>query len=514
MEERSLGSREKKGSTTSLKRGKNHLLLIGINKYPHFPPLRNAVKDIMDFKRILLGQYQFEEQYTRVLTNQAATREGIIDVLEQLVQDSRPEDNVLIYFSGHGNLNQKKTKGYWIPVDARPNKTSSYLSNTTVRDHISDLEAHHVLLISDACFARAMFAPEHKNISEVADRVEIYPSRWGVCSGRHEQVVSDGNPGANSPFASAILEFLVREREAKFPVSELVRYVVKATVNNYPQTPQGRALYGVGDKGGEFVFYKKEQPDLETSPKPQKPTPTPQIITKPSSNPILDEIEANMVFVRGGTFMMDSNDGRDNEKPVHEVTLDDFYISKYQVTQRQWQAVMGSNPSHFKSGNNHPVECVSWDDVQKFIQKLNAQTGQSYCLPTEAQWEYAARGGQKSKSYKYAGSNNLDKVAWYNTNSRKTTRSVGQKQANELGLYDMSGNVWEWCQDAYVDTFYQTLASTQRNPINQGYEINPLRVLRGGSRLDFISKCGVTYRFSVLHNYPNDISGFRLFRTP
>ncbi len=185
--------------------------------------------------------------------------------------------------------------------------------------------------------------------------------------------------------------------------------------------------------------------------------------------------EPNMVFVKGGTFLMGS-DEYDESKPIHKVTLSDFYIGKYEVTQKEWENVMGSNPSSFK-GANRPVENVSWNDVQEFIKKLNAKTGENYRLPTEAEWEYAARGGNKSRGYEYSGSNSIDEVAWYNGNSNSETHEVGQKQPNELGIYDMSGNVWEWCSDWYDENYYKN--SPSRNP--QGVLTETNRVFRGGS---------------------------------
>ncbi|HDP98542.1 MAG TPA: hypothetical protein ENN22_05075, partial [bacterium] len=173
-----------------------------------------------------------------------------------------------------------------------------------------------------------------------------------------------------------------------------------------------------------LLYWKNYQP-------PPPPTPT----------------TADMVFVAGGTFMMGSNE-YDNEKPIHKVYVDDFYIGKYEVTQKQWFEIMGSNPSRFK-GDNLPVERVSWNDVQEFIRKLNAKTGGNFRLPTEAEREYASRGGSRSAHFKYSGSNNVDNVAWYDNNSGRKTHPVGTKQPNELGLYDMSGNVWEWCSDWY-----------------------------------------------------------------
>ena len=187
------------------------------------------------------------------------------------------------------------------------------------------------------------------------------------------------------------------------------------------------------------------------------------------------DVPEDFVFVKGGTFQMGSYNGEDNEKPIHTVTIGDFYIGKYEVTQRQWMEIMGNNPSYFK-GDRLPVEQVSWYDILVFIRKLNAKTGANYRLPTEAEWEYAARGGNQSSGYKYVGSNNVDEVAWYSNNSDRKTHSVGRKKPNELGLYDMSGNVWEWCQD-YFDKNYYSI-SILNNP--EGPSTGEDRVIRGG----------------------------------
>ena len=172
------------------------------------------------------------------------------------------------------------------------------------------------------------------------------------------------------------------------------------------------------------------------------------------SIPVKNGVSIEMVKVEAGTFMMgatpEMQEPFDDEKPVHQVTLmNNYYMGKYEVTQALWQAVMGSNPSHFK-GDNLPVESVSWYDCQEFIEKLNKMTGRKFRLPTECEWEYASRGGQNKRNCQYSGSNYLPKVAWYYKNSGSKTHPVGMKQVNELGIYDMSGNVWEWCQDLYA----------------------------------------------------------------
>ena len=233
------------------------------------------------------------------------------------------------------------------------------------------------------------------------------------------------------------------------------------------------------------ITLTKEAMAIQQSPVSQ-PTVAQQPVVQPTvansdniSIPVKDGINIDMVRVEAGTFTMgataEMKDPYDDEKPTHRVTLtNDYYIGKYEVTQALWQAVMGNNPSKFK-GDNLPVEQVSWDDCQKFLSKLNRITSKTFRLPTEAEWEYAARGGNKSRGYQYSGSNNLSDVAWYDDNSGNKTHAVGTKQANELGIYDMSGNVEEWCQDWYG----KYSSSSQVNPTgaNSGSD----RVIRGGS---------------------------------
>ena len=230
---------------------------------------------------------------------------------------------------------------------------------------------------------------------------------------------------------------------------------------------------------------------------------TPQTHLTVSDNtisiPVKDGISIDMVRVEAGTFTMgatpEMKEPFDWEKPTHQVTLtNDYYIGKYEVTQALWKAVMGNNPSIFK-GDNLPVEQVSWDDCQEFIDKLNSITGKTFRLPTEAEWEYAARGGKKSRGYQYSGSNNLSDVAWYADNSGSKTHAIGSKQANELGIYDMTGNVWEWCQDWYG----RYDGSLQVNPT--GAASGSGRVNRGGgwyvTARDCRSSCHV-------YNSPDD----------
>ena len=206
----------------------------------------------------------------------------------------------------------------------------------------------------------------------------------------------------------------------------------------------------------------------------------------------LNKLINNMVYVPGGTFTMGAtseqgSEAESYEKPTHSVTLSSYYICKYEVTQALWRAVMGSNPSNFKD-DNLPVEYVSWDDCQTFINRLNSYTGRNFRLPTEAEWEFAARGGNYSRHYKYSGSNYISDVAWYDGNSGNRTHPVGTKQANELGLYDMSGNVWEWCSDWYGS--YSSYSQNDPTGPNSGSN----RVLRGGGWYIIAGGCRSSYR--------------------
>ena len=231
---------------------------------------------------------------------------------------------------------------------------------------------------------------------------------------------------------------------------------------------------------------------------------------------LLATLNVQMVHVQGGTFMMgctrdQGDDCSGDERPAHRVRVNDFEISKYEVTQELWEAVTGENPSRFKNCPQCPVEDVSWDHIQLFLRELNAGSGR-YRLPSEAEWEYAARGGRASRGYRYAGSNSLGAVAWYNENSgkkaHKKTHPVGQKQANELGLYDMSGNVWEWVQDCW-NSNYQGAPSDGR-AWEQG---ECRRVLRGGSWGSEPRDLRSANRFGNAAGNRSLILGFRLARS-
>ena len=245
--------------------------------------------------------------------------------------------------------------------------------------------------------------------------------------------------------------------------------------------------------------------------KPTKGGTVKRVATKASySNGTLtvNGIKYSMVWVEGGTFRMGAtseqgSDAYSDEKPVHSVTLSGYYIGKTEVTQALWKVVMGSNPSSCK-GDNLPVEQVSWNDCQKFIRKLNSLTGQNFRLPTEAEWEFACRGGNNSRGYKYSGSNYIDNVAWYDGNSGDKTHPVGTKAPNELGIYDMTGNVWEWCADWYGD--YSSGAQTNPKGPYDGSD----RVCRGGGWGSLARLCRSSNRSYSYPTYRDGSLGLRL----
>lgn len=243
------------------------------------------------------------------------------------------------------------------------------------------------------------------------------------------------------------------------------------------------------------------------SQKPQQPQQLQNPVSYSNGVLTVNGVQYCMIKVEGGTFTMGAtseqgSDAYDDEKPTHQVTLSTYYIGRTEVTQALWEAVMGSNPSSFK-GKKLPVENVSYNDCKQFIEKLNVMTGQDFRLPTEAEWEFAARGGNQSHGYKYSGSNYLDDVAWFAGNSGGETNTVATKRPNELGIYDMSGNVSEWCRDSYA----KYTSRPQTNP-RGGSGSN--RVGRGGSWIVGARGCRVSFRYGISPDYRNDDLGLRL----
>ena len=280
---------------------------------------------------------------------------------------------------------------------------------------------------------------------------------------------------------------------------------------------QGIVVYKTD--GTKVYFPAEEVEKIGTYDYGEDPQPEPEPGTAEAKTYTANGVSFTMIGVEGGTFQMGAtseqgSDAYDSEKPAHQVTVSSFSIGQTEVTQALWYAVMGQKPTTDGSrwsftyglGDNWPAYYVSWNDCQEFITKLNQITGQQFRLPTEAEWEFAARGGTKSKGYKYSGSNTIGDVAWYTANSSSKTHEVATKQANELGIYDMSGNVWEWCSDWYDDSYYSSSPAT--NPT--GPTSGPFRVYRGGSRSYTAWDCRVANRNMNLPTRTYNDLGFRL----
>ena len=253
------------GKPTSYHRaGKSWFFGIGINQYQHFTNLNNAVKDVKDLISLLQKKYGLEPDYVRSLYNEEASREKIISMFDWLQKNVGREDKLLIYFSGHGHLIDmgEKEKGFWIPVNAKKNSTAQYIRNSTILDCIDNINSLHTLLISDSCFSGSLFVRGGKRAEIALNELEQRKSRWAICSGRHDEQVYDGAPGTNSPFASSILDILSTNNKGKLNVARLADRVVALTRASYKQLPEGNPLFGVGHKGGQYVFCLKQNEDI------------------------------------------------------------------------------------------------------------------------------------------------------------------------------------------------------------------------------------------------------------
>lgn len=228
---------------------RNFLLIIGIDQYEHAPKLHNAVRDAKAFRDILLDKYQFEAQYSIELFDQDATRKNILGKLAELEHVVNKQDNFILYFSGHGVMNERQTKGYWVPVDAE--SKTDYIPNSQIKDHLDEIQAHHIYLIADSCFSGSII----NRSAEFSNRVEALPSRRVLSSGRKE-VVSDGKPGDHSPFANCLLTYL-HTHQGSLPASQLEQHIKVNTPKSSAQTPASAYIHGLGDQGGEFVFHPK-----------------------------------------------------------------------------------------------------------------------------------------------------------------------------------------------------------------------------------------------------------------
>ncbi len=654
-------------------KGTNHLLAIAIDAYTDgIRGLKKCVSDAEGVVEVLTEKYHFEKANTCFLQNETATYQNIIQNLEDFNRKLGENDNLVIYFSGHGTFNPHTNLGYLLPVDAAQNKVHTFLHQIVLKAYLKVYKAKHILLIMDSCYSGVFLRKEDSLFIQKTNKL---PSRWVLTSG-HIETVSDGDFGEkHSPFAKALINYLTINTKNALSILELTQHITEIVANNEKQTPCGEPMQDANHQGGLFFFFLKHHDEaafkacefkadyqafiLKHKNSRFVPEATEKIraFLQVETQALYDKIVAakweekpqlckqfkdtykdlnrdlyKEVIKEGKkandylawqkvnkkdefaveTFLMEHEDCFFVEeienvlaKLEHEATFeaekrlkedvekkeklrlaqeaeaerlqeeqdrkaaeearrrkaaqeaerkakedpfygqmvripagsferegqkvsikDSFEIGKYQVTQKQWQQIMHNNPSHFK-GENLPVEQVSWDDIQVFLQKLNDKTGATYRLPSEAEWEYAARGGQ---NFNYAGSDKLDEVAWYWENSgdkrlsgdwdydkivanNGRTHPVGQKKANSYGLYDMSGNVWEWCADEWHENYKGApingeVWTNQNSDITKNEE--KYGVLRGGSWVSLDGFCRVSLRYWINLFFRNGIFGFRL----
>ncbi|RMG76287.1 MAG: hypothetical protein D6714_21570, partial [Bacteroidetes bacterium] len=251
---RHIGSFLEKEKKTGAARGKNYLFVIAIDEYMHCPKLFNAVRDAKTFIEILTTKYNFDPKHLITLFNEQATEENIDKAFRELAEIITPEDNLIIYFSGHGEFEKQRQRGYWVPVDAHPGAFHEYISNTEIRDNLDAIQSKHTFLIADSCFSGSLFAT-YRNASPT-DRLEKDPSRWGLTAGRSELVL-DGKPGTNSPFADSLL-YQLKNATKPLGVAELCNKVIETVITSANQTPRGEPLRVKGHKGGQFVFHPRQ----------------------------------------------------------------------------------------------------------------------------------------------------------------------------------------------------------------------------------------------------------------
>lgn len=386
QETRGVGSQPR--PTEDTPQGKSWFLGIGINQYQHFPNLNNAVKDIEDIQRVLEERYCLEPKYTLILKNEEANRDKILSTFDHLLEIVSPEDKLLIYYSGHGELldTGENKRGYWIPTDAEKDKTTQYIRNSTIRDYIQDIKALHTLLISDSCYSGTLFMDGVTRSEAAMEELEKRKSRWAICSGRSNEEVHDGQPGTNSPFANGILDILVTNQLPKLNVAKLADRVMELTRANYEQMPEGNPLFGIGHNGGQYIFTLKDQLVIEETPAEKEEEvieKTKENIEQEKSIPIPPSVE--QIFPKGfkqldentGIFK-DQRDGHDYRIVKLEDGLWWFATNLRFESKNSWR-YKGNTDNYLKNGRLY-----TWQAAR------HAACPRGWCLPTYEEWKNLA----------------------------------------------------------------------------------------------------------------------------
>lgn len=468
--------------------GQRVALVIGNAKYAS-APLRNPENDANDLSRTLRGLDFKVFSYTNL-----SNRE-MISAIREFGSNLNTSTVALFYYSGHGV--QVRGKNYLIPVNASIGKEQDVefeaVDAERVIAEMENARSRMNIVILDACRDNPLPRSVRGGSRGLAT-LEAPVGTFIAFSTAPGTVASDGE-GRNGLYTGQLIRFL---NTGGLRIEDVFKRV-RAEVTSKSKGAQ--IPWENSSITGDFYFNPSEKVIGA------KPAPSGEItssVNTTESASISNSIDMYLVLVQPGTFQMGSDDENSDEKPIHSVTISKpFYIGKYEVTQKQWRNVMGTNPSKYRGGNR-PVESVTWNDAQEFIRMLNEKEGTTkYRLPTEAEWEFAARGGMQSKGYKFAGSSNEVDVAVFDENE---TQPVGSKKPNELGIYDMSGNVCEWCYDWYG----AYTSAPQTDPA--GPSSGSSRVLRGGDwSSPYVYR--VAFRYQGYPDVRETIRGFRLVRT-
>jgi formylglycine-generating enzyme required for sulfatase activity len=444
-------------------------LVIGIDAYVDLPPLKTAVNDARAIGRVLKEQYGFDVQ---VMID--AGRDRILGALNTYRGSLTAADSLLIYYAGHGYMDKEVGRTYWLPVDARPTENTHWISADEITADLRPVAARHILVISDSCYSGALARDAPVSLARGGSH-EVYienlsrrgPSRMLLSSGGNEPVADGGGAGAHSVFADALLNGLSAMQFARFSVEELfTSYVQERVAGRSNQVPELEPLRNSGHEEGSFVFVRVATPIVAP---PVPPVPAPRVETRKLPPPDIGagvlpgtktagwSPTSGLAYVKipPGTFKMGCSSGNtgclSDESPAHTVRITKgFRMGQTPVTQAAYELVTGHNPSHFK-GPNLPVESVTWGEAQAFCA---ADGGR---LPTEAEWEYAARAGTVGAAY-----GEPNRIGWIEDRGYMKTHDVGRRDPNAFGLYDMLGNVLEWT----ADWFHSYPSTAQTDPVS------------------------------------------------
>lgn len=458
-------------------------LLIGNSNYEFQASLKNPVNDA-NLLKTKLQACGFEVQMHTDI-NRKKFINSLIEFREKL---EREPCIALFYFSGHGI--QSGGENYMLPlrveISSEADVESEGISLNRIMSSMNLSKSIINIVILDACRNNPFLSTKglSKGLTVPANPPDETFIAFATAPGN---IAMDGVDN-NSPYTKALATHMTQPGLTIEQVFKNVNTEVKGSVPG--QIPWVHSSLG----SGEFYFTNTRQVPVNNS-------------NEFSMTDLISGIKTNMVYVEGGKYYMGAVNGNHDETPLHEVNIESFNISKYEITQDQWNKIMKDNPSISNTGcRSCPVNNVSWEEVTAFISRLNEVSGLRYRLPSEAEWEYASKGGKNYKDFRFSGGNRVNTYAWYYRNSDQKVQPVGKLAQNALGIFDMSGNIAEWCMDWYHPNYYKN--SSRNNP--GGPDAGKKRIVRGGSWNDYDLNVRVSARQKLAPSAKSKEVGFRL----